>query len=543
MGTVTTTYDVITRYMAENRAGPAVQQMTTQVQNLERATTSTMGILGRVGAVFAGYLGFQQANRSLITFNSTMEQSKIQMAGLMAQAGRGDYTSNLEKASLLVKQMQLDARASVGTTADFVQMASMLVQPLTMAGASMENIRDMTKGAVVASRSMGVESMVAARDVDQAIRGMYRSVDVLSSKLLTPMGYGGEEGRRKYNLLSMQERLRIYQQALASPAVAAMAKGQEFSFAGVASTFQDTLQMTLGKVGMPLFKGITAELRRWNEWLDRNQTLVDHLADVLGNKILQAAVSFKNAIQWAAEHWKTIAASYATIKAAGYLAGGTAGLLGGAAAGAGGAGAFGQKVATVSLIASAVYIGGVELARWIDNRQSEQINRGATVGRATLDLYQGALTDSGQARAFKQMLTSSGLATGQGLNKEAFASAVNADQWQRIRWANALGMQNPHEATPELIAEKMATKFAGILKDEMVNGQLNTDALGGFYGAALERSLLPKIEKPKINVTINRIEVASNDPDRFVFGFARALGDALKNPSGIGPALHALREG
>ncbi len=47
-------------------------------------------------------------------------------------------------------------------------------------------------------------------------------------------------------------------------------------------------------------------------------------------------------------------------------------------------------------------------------------------------------------------------------------------------------------------------------------------------------------EKPKVNVTIHRIEVQSDDPDRFVFGMVQSFRDAAKNPSS---ALATLREG
>lgn len=47
-------------------------------------------------------------------------------------------------------------------------------------------------------------------------------------------------------------------------------------------------------------------------------------------------------------------------------------------------------------------------------------------------------------------------------------------------------------------------------------------------------------EKPRVNVTIQRIEVQSDDPDRFAFGLVEAFRDAAKNPSS---ALAALREG
>ena len=116
------------------------------------------------------------------------------------------------------------------------------------------------------------------------------------------------------------------------------------------------------------------------------------------------------------------------------------------------------------------------------------------------------------------MLISQGLASESGLNKGAFAEAVNADQFQRIKWAQTMGIANAHEATPEAIADVMAKKFAQYLREDAEHAQLNT-------AEAALRGLSPFHPTPKdtgkkgdIHVTIQRIEVTSDDPDRFAFG-------------------------
>lgn len=547
MAGVTTTYDVVTRYMAEHHGGPAIQQMTNQVQAFERSTASSKSMFASLGTMVAGYVGFQQGNKHLIQYNSTMEQSQIQMAGLMAQAGSGNFTGNLDKAATLMRQMRDDAAKTVGTTQDYVAMASQLVQPLTMAGGKLEDIREMTRLSVVGSKAMGIDATVSARDIDQAVRGMYRSVDQFTGKLLTPMGFGGEEGRRKFNALSMQERFAKVKESLKSKAIEDMAQAQENTFEGQFSTFESIAKQTMGAVGLPLFKGITGQLKEWNTWLQQNEKRVESIASTLGNKLVQAAVSFKDAIGWAAQHWDKIAMAYAGMKAAGFLAGGSgvAGALG-SAGGSAGAGRFGASVASISLVASAVYIGGTAIADWVDRRQTEDISRANALGDGALGLFQGAFKDVGQVNALRQMLTTSGLAGEGGLNIDAVTKALNASPEMRGKWAGAMGVQGsagPWSADPQSIAEAMARSFAAMMRDEMVNGRLSTDGIGGFYGAAANRIALPKIEKPKVNVTIHKIEVASDDPDRFSFRFVDALRDIARNPSGASGAVRVLREG
>lgn len=552
MADATTTYDVITRYLVDDKSTPMVVKMTREVRTLDSSVASAssgMGMLGRLGGMVAGYLGFQQANKSLVQFNSGMEQAKITMAGLMAQAGRGNYAANIGQADELVRKMQLDARASVGTTQDFVQMASMMIQPLTMAGGSMENLRDMTRQTVAASRAMGIEATVSARDVDQAIRGMYRSVDQFTGKVLTPMGYGGEEGRRKFNALSMQQRLAELQRGLGSQAIADMAKAQETSFAGASSTFIDNMQMTLGKVGLPLFKGITAELRQWNEWLDKNQGKVEAFAKTFGQDLLSAAKAFTATMKFAAEHWKQVLGAAVAIKATGVLAsmagGAAAAGIAGAAGGAAGM-PFAGKLAAVTLVASAVYMTGTAIADWIDKKQGERIDAGGRFDQSTISMFDKAKTGigKGDARAFAAMAQMQGLADDKGnVNQSRILAGIQSlSDDQRTQLARSMGspMDKPWMLHSEVLAKEAAKQFAVYLREAIGSGP-QSDLMSRMDPS--QATQLAKIEKPKINVTINRIEVATDDPDRFVMRIVGAFRNAAKNPSGIGSSLHALGEG
>ena len=46
--------------------------------------------------------------------------------------------------------------------------------------------------------------------------------------------------------------------------------------------------------------------------------------------------------------------------------------------------------------------------------------------------------------------------------------------------------------------------------------------------------------KPNVNITIQRIEVQSDDPDRYAFGLVEAFQDAVRNPSGAAKRVKGL---
>lgn len=562
MGTVTTEYAVNLRYQMQNQAvlsgaramGGALQQAHTQSQAFGMS-------LGRIGAMLAGGVGLYQAKKSLIDFNSGMEQAQITMAGMMAQAGKGDFVGNMKEASELVKQMQLDARASVGTTEDFVQMATSIVQPLMMAKGSMQDLRDMTRQTVIASRSMGIGADVASRDVGQALMGRYNTVDPFLSRILPAIGYAGEEGRAKWRTLKESERLSELRRALGSKGIMDMGKAQETSFSGAASTLKDNIQMTLGKVGMPLFKAVTEELNKWNKWLDNNQGKIHQMAKEIGGDLLSGAKMFLSASKFAAEHWKQLLGTALALKSAGVLAsfGGAAGAAGAARAAAGaGALPFAGKMAAVTLVASAVYIGATAIADWINDRQTQDLNRQSVVGDATMVAVNRAIEKSGlaeteaqraeQGRILRQLMASVG---GEGSYKTFLTERLNRmTQAERNAYEASAGLKpwkggmgtDYESSIIHHSAESIADAFMKRINyltpsDWIAKGGMMQDVekawrMPGFVD-------MPKAPKLQQNITIHRIEVASDDPDRMAIGFTDWLANIARNPAN---AKHALRE-
>ena len=567
MGTVTTEYAVNLRYNMQNQAvlagaramGGALQQAHTQSQAFGMS-------LGRLSGLLAGGAGLYAANKSLLGFNSNMEQAQITMAGMMAQAGKGDFVGNMGEAAALVKQMQLDARASVGTTEDFVQMATSIVQPLVMAKGSMQDLRDMTRQTVIASRAMGIGADVAGRDVGQALMGRYNTVDPFLSRILPAIGYRGEEGRAKWRQLDEAKRLSELRRALGSKGIMDMGKAQETSFAGAASTLKDNIQMTLGKVGMPLFKAVTEELNKWNKWLDANQGKIQEMAREIGGDLLKAAKMFRDAAEFAAKHWKQLLGAAVALKATGVLAsfGGAAGAAG-AAAGSGALGAAGAFLggpgAAITLTAAAVYIGSTMITDYFERKQSEELEMasryGVGVKGGTIDAlisatakYRASATDAEHKSNAQVMMA---LARNQGITDMASMEKA-AEFWssdQRMAMARALGQTGGFESNRSIrqefgfvSAEDIAKAFDETRMSKVIQewhpespAPFTDTELGWMQKYNFAGKLKP--DPIKQNVTIHRIEVASDDPDRMAIGFTDWLANIARNPAN---AKHALRE-
>lgn len=583
----TTIYDVQLRYTLDDRATAGTRGFQGAAREAAGAAGALQGRVAALAGAFAGGIGLYQARKALIDFNSEMEQAKITVAGLMQLNLGGNFLSNMERANVLVSRLQQEAKTSVGTTADMVKMLSMITQPLTSAGASMDDLVSVTKGSVVASRAMGIAAEVAARDVDQAIRGQFHVVDQFSTKILGPMGFVGEEGRARFNRMSQEKRFQTFRSALEQPAIKEMAKAQGQSFAGELSTFQDNLQITFGKIGLPLFKEITAEVHEWNKWIEANDVRIQDFAAQLGKNLTTAFHGIQAAGEFFIAHKDTIltiAKVFGALQLTKMAAGGigsvftsltsltgavqaTTMTLSGPTGVIQGFGGLVTKLtsaagALTTLSAAAIAVGTAIgehfIDKWADRQMAEARNM-VTVPTSLRDIQQlrgmmspdkvvtlwnaagkqyqeqGDTLERDKFQALRKSvldrLTKSGLINQGGLvDREALALSLEQDRAMRQAAKNAAGVglsvrggiDNPMAA--QILADEIAHLVDQIKK-------ISPDP---------DLTKKPDSKAAKVNVTIHRIEVASDDPDRFAFQFVESIRDVAKNP---GAARNAFREG
>jgi len=327
----TTLYDIRLRYQMEDRATRPMRAMSQQVERTAKSSRLLSSAWGKIGAAAGAYFGVRAGAKHLIGFNASMEQAKIQMAGMVSLTTKKGWTESMGEATALVDRLQERAKKSVGTTKDMVDMSSLIVRPISQAGLGMQDLEDLTAGAVVAARAFGMEADVAARDIESVLMGRVRSVDLFARALLEPMGMIGDKGREAFNAMSAQQRAMYLKSALTSEAITNMAKAQENSFSGVYSTFQDNLQIFLGKVGLPLFRALTGEIRSWNVWIHANADRVEEMSQKLAKGLASIFGLLRDVAGFFVNHADTlllVAKGFAAYKL-GTMAGGLVGQVGG----------------------------------------------------------------------------------------------------------------------------------------------------------------------------------------------------------------------
>lgn len=232
-------------------------------------------------ATAAGF-GFGKLIASGLKYNATVEDTRNQIAGMLALTKKTDVDAQLGTAGDLVTNLLQRAKALPGSAQDYAQFMGAITQTITDAGLSLKDLEEITVNGVVGAKAFGIAWDVAARDVNQALMGQFHAVDQFTGRILGSIGYKGEEGRKKFNALSAKQRAEVLKQALTQKQLTQLADLQGKSASGRWATFADNAKMALGRVTAPLLARLVGLLERVNTWLDKNSARVDAFADRVG---------------------------------------------------------------------------------------------------------------------------------------------------------------------------------------------------------------------------------------------------------------------
>lgn len=322
-----TTYDVGVRYSLDgtDRSSRGLRDMGDQADRTAKSVFDVRDALKIVGTLAAGGYGLREGKKYLVDFNNDIEQLKISMSQTLALNLHLPFEKAEEAAAGLFTQFEKTAALSPGTTKDFVEMGNALAGPVLRAGGTLKDLHDVTRGIALSRGNIGAEQ--AQLDFEQLLAGTVGKKDRYARSLIEPHGLTTE----LWNALPAAERLKKALAFTNDPTILAAAKKQAESFAGVTSTFEDAVERTFGKVGLPLFQEITAEVQKWNDWVDKNPEKLQQFAQKFGGALVDGFHAVRDSVTFIVEHRDAllaIAGAWAATRAVG----GRGGLVGGVGA-------------------------------------------------------------------------------------------------------------------------------------------------------------------------------------------------------------------
>lgn len=563
-----TTYTVGILYRVNDKASGPLAAIGKESKGATRGLGELKSAVLGVGAAIVGFGAFRMAKSAFVDFNSAIEGSTISLAAQEKMLLGGKWSTAMEHANGLFADYQKIAAKSVGETSDYLQMHQGIAASAYRAGLSMKQLKEMTVGATVAAVAFGEKSEMVALDVKQMLSGDVTSRDRTAQILLASQGVSQE----KFNKMDQAKRNAVITRALSDPAIKNAAAAYGTSFAGVMSTLTDNLKITMGKIGLPLFKAITHEIQKWNSWIEKNPEKIQRFAQSFAKALVDGFNAVKGAMTWIARNrdlLMKLAEAVIVMKGAKLLGGAVGGLvdggvgllgkvggMGGAVGLAGVGAAAGMAVTGVGVGVGAGLLADQSIRQQESQHQDQRGMRDAL--RYSIDLYRKDPSTANAMRAFRGAQDAGFFGPG-GLDSASYFTkgghAIGSDEIK--------GIMTMFEQMHGILLHLIPTldEFGAGLRSMLGVVNTATSGLGKGLGTALDvintpgrlaalMKQIPNVENPddkkkiiKPDVKIsqhNEIQVATNDPDRFSVGLTRLALDTLKNPRG---ARSVWREG
>jgi hypothetical protein len=631
----TTTYDIRLRYLLDDKASKGLKGIEDAAEGASHSTHGLGGAIGAVGGMLVGAFGLHEAEKALIGFNAEVQNAKIGLSTMLQGNRGGSWEMATNNAERLYNEFQKFSQLTPVTTQDVMQFGNAVAVATFQAGGGMKDFKLLAEQGTVAAQALGMQADYTSREISEMLMGNVNN-RMMFAKQILGMANMTEEAFKK---LSGHGRMEVIEKVLGGTAMQNATKAYSESFTGVTSTLKDNLQILLGKVGLPLFKAVTAEVQHWNQYIGENQGKIERMAKALGSDLVDGFRMVKDAVMFLVEHKDLlikIGEIWLAAKGASMLGGSIGGLMKGAGGlganvkGVGGAmGSMGQLGAAFSvgyMIGDALNPAVNSLVDEVkkltgtfdwaaDRMQHKQADitaamdawdnavnaaadraRGkggssgvdetslATIQAGQLDLYRKQLAElqnfqnpqggfamsqryfgGGDTLGLADLLSQHGIdahsnisensaeyqqtlqdlqasidklgslsETGKAITQGDYLNAVNGlTDYQK----DSLNVQKAQQSILEEVVKSLNAGQFGYLDPQRVH-DLVAAATDDPTGKLHNSDKLAKASK--VNVTIQRIEVKSDDPDRFVFQMIEGLRDAARNPSS---ALDALREG
>lgn len=534
----TTVYDVMVKYQAGGAATSELGAMGAAASAAERSMGGLKSSLMTIGSMALGAGGLMGAKKAFIDFNSSVEQSKLSIAAVNQMFSGQSFAQSQTVAEDFFAKYQKAAQASTATTAEFLEAHKALAPSLMQAGASAKEMQDVVQGMVIAAPTLGFKPEMAQLDIRSMLQGQVHDRDLFAKMLLQSVGEGVEQFNEKAKR-DPKYALNIVGKALTQETFKETAKAMEGSFAGVVSTLQDTLQLLGGTAGKPLFATITTELGKLNEYMSKNAGEIDRLAKAFGGGLVsgfQSVSAFFRVLSENKESLLAIAGVYAGFKGISGVAGAVGSLQAGIAslsssavtAGAGLAGAASAAASLAGALGIA-YVALQALASHVDQRQADSIRDDAGYTPLLQKRLKTASTWADDKATIRQVNESGALDPYGKLNEKAFFS------FMAERNKGTMGPEEVQAITTS-VAEMIAQAGPEAIREALQKAPLpqwNMLAVGPYLPGDVN-TVEKKREGKKpaaVSVNIHRIEVASEDPDRFAMQLVGSFRRAAERPT------------
>lgn len=566
MGPNSTVYDVRVQYNVEDRASKGIVTIGTNAEASAKKVDKLGDSLKYASVMIAGGMALHEGKKIFVDFNSEIEQAKTSIATISRMFGQSaSFEAGMADAEGLFNRYQDAAKKSTATTKDFLDMHLSLAPTFSKFHAAQSDIEKIVKASTVVAPVLGERPETFAMDVKQMLQGSVTLRDRSAVSLLSMLGVDREEFNRRTKE-DINYAIETVKKALSSPAISEGTAQMEHTFMGAWSTLVDTVQIESAAAGKEFFDTIKGELNSVNTWISTHGSEIKEFGKDFGTALVEGAHALKSAIGYAVEHKSEIMA-IAVAWGASKLAGGLSGSIGGAISGARSSGSFEYLAANARMLSANAAGNGAGMlktemlvasfrglpdAAQVAQRGLLGFSAATALGLGKIET--GVLTVSGAlsalpgpiglaASAFTLLLPALhgivklGDSYAESVQKlddsEAYYGAKVPEYWQK-------GVYERRRDERQKDYERTRDQDLGT--DDEIKARLGGGYnLNNMLSSPSVRSLFAEkkssVKPTSTNVTIHKIEVASDDPDRFAFGLVSSFERMVRNPTSARAAL------
>jgi hypothetical protein len=261
--------------------GDAADTAGGKAERAGRKAASSWDAAGAALKGYALYLGVHLGYEHLIKFNADMQTSIIGLSAMIEGNLGGSFANATAQAKDLYAEFQKFSTKTPVTTKEILEFGRSVAVATFQAGGKIKDLQEITEQGVIASKVLTPERGpgYASLELSEMLMGNVSNRMVFAKQLLGFVKMTEEQFRE----LDAKQRMAVVKRALNSPAMKDAAGAFQGSFAGVTSTLEDKLQITFGKIGLPLFEAITRAVVKFNKWLDENGDTIERVGKKIGD--------------------------------------------------------------------------------------------------------------------------------------------------------------------------------------------------------------------------------------------------------------------
>jgi hypothetical protein len=279
-----TTYEVESKFSVTDHASEHLEKISHHADHAAHSIESLKeGMILAAEAIGLREL-VKKTAETFIGFNAAVEQSKIKLTAMIGANFHASWRRATDVAGEMYEKFEKFAEIAPVSAQEMAQFGQTTSAAVLAAGGQIKDLTEISEKGALAAKALGFEAGRGAMELNRMLAGQVGNRSLMGKMLIGSMGITAAEWKK----LSAQQRLEKTEGALNSSTMKDATGALRESFGGAVAMFKDKIEVAMGKVGLPLFKAVTAEVVGWNKWIEGHPQKIAEITSKLTNGIKEA---------------------------------------------------------------------------------------------------------------------------------------------------------------------------------------------------------------------------------------------------------------